>query len=152
MCVLSLQSFLILCDPMDCSPPSSSVHGILQARVLEWVAISSSRAFSQSRGQTCISYISCIGKQILHHCATSEAPIESEELGLVNKILLLWLISEYLARMCFKRTERQIIRKPGLATPNNNFASFLDLSQFSDVETIVCKTDLVQKCKDHLLP
>ena len=91
MCVLSLQSFLILCDPMDCSPPSSSVHGILQARILEWVAISSSRAFSQSRDQTCISYISCIGKHILHHCATSEAPIESEELGLVNKILLLWL-------------------------------------------------------------
>ena len=40
MCVLVTQSRLILCDPMDCSPPGSSVHGILQARILEWVAIS----------------------------------------------------------------------------------------------------------------
>ena len=39
----SLQSCLTLCDPMDSSPPGSSVHGILQARILEWVAISFSR-------------------------------------------------------------------------------------------------------------
>ena len=39
----SLQSRLTLCDPMDCSPPASSVHGILQARILEWVAGPSSR-------------------------------------------------------------------------------------------------------------
>ena len=38
-CVKSLQSCLTLCDPMDCSPPGSSVHGILQARILEWVAM-----------------------------------------------------------------------------------------------------------------
>ena len=37
--IQSLQSFLTLCDPMDCSPPGSSVHGILQARILEWVAM-----------------------------------------------------------------------------------------------------------------
>ena len=37
------------CDPMDCSPPGSSVHGILQARILEWVAISFSRVSSQPR-------------------------------------------------------------------------------------------------------
>ena len=41
--VLVAQSYLTLCDPMDCSPPGSSVHGILQAGTLEWVAISSSR-------------------------------------------------------------------------------------------------------------
>ena len=39
----SIQSCLTLCDPVDCSPPGSFVHGILQARILEWVAISSSR-------------------------------------------------------------------------------------------------------------
>ena len=39
----------ILCDPMDYSPPGSSVHGILQARILEWVAIPSSRGSSQPR-------------------------------------------------------------------------------------------------------
>ena len=38
-CAKSLQWYLTLCDPMDCSPPGSSVHGILQARVLEWTAI-----------------------------------------------------------------------------------------------------------------
>ena len=42
-CVLVFQSCLTLCDPMDCSPPGSSVHGISQARILEWVAIPFSR-------------------------------------------------------------------------------------------------------------
>ena len=41
-----------LCDPTDCSPPGSSVRGILQARILEWVAISFSRGSSQAREQT----------------------------------------------------------------------------------------------------
>ena len=42
--------YLILCDPMDCSAPDSSVHGILQTRILEWVAISSSRGIFQTQG------------------------------------------------------------------------------------------------------
>ena len=67
------QSCLTLCDPMDCSPPGSSVHGILQARILEWVAISYSRGSSWPRDWTWVSCISCIGRQILHHCATWEA-------------------------------------------------------------------------------
>ena len=56
VCAKSLQSCLTLCDPMDCNPPDSSVHGILQARILEWVAISSSRGSSQCREQTCVSW------------------------------------------------------------------------------------------------
>ena len=49
-CLLfSIQSCPALCDPMDCSPPGSSVHGISQARILEWVAISSSRGASSPR-------------------------------------------------------------------------------------------------------
>ena len=51
------QSRLSLCNPMDCSLPGSSIHGILQARILEWVAISYSRGSSQPRDQTRISYI-----------------------------------------------------------------------------------------------
>ena len=43
---LFTQSCLILCDPMDCSPPDFSVHGILQAKILQWVAISFSRGCS----------------------------------------------------------------------------------------------------------
>ena len=51
------QSCLTLCDPMGCSQPGSSVHGILQARILEWVAFPISRGFSQSRDQNRVSPI-----------------------------------------------------------------------------------------------
>ena len=51
------QSCLALCDPMDCSPPGSSIHGIFWARVLEWVAISFSRGSSRPRGWTKVSFI-----------------------------------------------------------------------------------------------
>ena len=52
---------------MDCSPPDSSVHGILQARILEWVAVPSSSGSSQCRDQTHMSYVSCTGRQFLYH-------------------------------------------------------------------------------------
>ena len=57
LCVLVTQFCLTLCDPMDCSPPGSSIHGILQARILEWVAISFSRGSSQPRDWTQVSSI-----------------------------------------------------------------------------------------------
>ena len=49
----SLQSCLTLCDPMDCGPPSSSIYGILQARILKWVAMPSSRGSSWPKDGTC---------------------------------------------------------------------------------------------------
>ena len=52
---LASQSCPTLCDPMDCSPPDSYVHGILQARILEWVAMPSSRGSSQPRDRTQVS-------------------------------------------------------------------------------------------------
>ena len=52
-----------LCDPMDCSLPGSSAHGVLQARILEWVAIPFSRGSSRPRDQT---QVSCIYRQILY--------------------------------------------------------------------------------------
>ena len=55
--VLVTQSCLTLCNPMDYSPPGSSVHGISQTRILEWVPIPFSRGSSQPRDQTCASYI-----------------------------------------------------------------------------------------------
>ena len=55
--VLSAQSCLTLCNPVDCSPPGSSVHGIPQARILEWVAIPFSRGSSPPRDGT---HISCL--------------------------------------------------------------------------------------------
>ena len=64
MCSVTL-SCPTLCSPMDCSPPGSSVLGILQARTLEWVAMPSSRGSSQARDQTDVSSVSCIGRQSL---------------------------------------------------------------------------------------
>ena len=61
------QSCPTLCDPMDCSLPGSSAHGIFQARVQEWVAISFSRRSSWSRDRTCVPCISCTGRWILYH-------------------------------------------------------------------------------------
>ena len=70
---LVTQSCLTLCDPTDCSPWGSSVHGISQARILEWVTLSFSRSY-WPRHQT---HISCIGSQNLYHWATGK-PMESQ--------------------------------------------------------------------------
>ena len=61
------QLYPTLCDPMDYSQPGFSVHGILQARVLRWVAVPFSRGSSQPRDQTHISYVFCIGRWVLFH-------------------------------------------------------------------------------------
>ena len=67
----SLQSCLTLCNPMDCSLPGSSVPGVLQAKILEWVAIPFSRGSSQLRDQTCIS---CIDGWILSPLSQQGSP------------------------------------------------------------------------------
>ena len=72
-CAKSLQSCLTLCDPMDWSLPDPSVHGILQAGILEWVALPSSRGSSQPRDQT---QVSCISGRFFTVWATRE-PIMS---------------------------------------------------------------------------
>ena len=79
-----LQSCPSLCDPIDCNPPGSSVHGVLQAQILEWVAKPSSRGSSQPRNQTHISYISCIGRRFFTTSTTWEA---QEEMCFVLKML-----------------------------------------------------------------
>ena len=66
-CLLSLQSCPTLCDPVDYSLPGSSVHGIFQVRILECLAVPSSRGSSWSRSQTQVSYVSCFGRQALYH-------------------------------------------------------------------------------------
>ena len=57
LCVSVVQLCPTLCDPVDCSPPGSSMHGILQARILEWVAMPSSRGSSPPKDQTSVSHI-----------------------------------------------------------------------------------------------
>ena len=69
-CCLVVNLCPTLLNPMDYSPPRSSVHEISQARILEWIAISFSRGSCQVRDWT---HISCIGTQILYHWATREA-------------------------------------------------------------------------------
>ena len=71
-CCLLTHSCIWLCSPVHCSPPGSSVHGIFQARIVEWVAISFSRGSSQPRDWTCISYT---GRQILYRWATGETSL-----------------------------------------------------------------------------
>ena len=66
------QSCPTYCNAMDCSPPGCSVHGIFQARILEWVAILFFRRSSQPRAHTRVSCIFCTGRQILYHFATWE--------------------------------------------------------------------------------
>ena len=70
------QSCPTLCDPVDCSPPGSSVHGILQARILEWVAISFSRGSFRPKDGT---QVSCIAGRCFNLWATREAqePLQS---------------------------------------------------------------------------
>ena len=65
--VLVTQLCPTLCNPLDCSPPGSSVHDVSQARIQELVVILFSRVSSLPRDQTHISYISCIGKRFLDH-------------------------------------------------------------------------------------
>ena len=60
-CAQSPQSCPTLCDPVDCSPPGYSVHGISQARILEWVVVPSFRRSSQPRDWTPVSYLSRTG-------------------------------------------------------------------------------------------
>ena len=63
---------------MDCCLPGSSVHGISQARILEWVAILFSRVSSQTWDQTCLSFVSFTGRQILYCRATGEAQFKTD--------------------------------------------------------------------------
>ena len=72
VCVLVAQLCLTLCSPMDCSLSGSSVHGILQARTLKWVAISHFRGSSWPRDQTCVS---CFVGGFFTFWATREAPL-----------------------------------------------------------------------------
>ena len=76
-----LQLCLTLCDPMDCSPPGSSLLGIFQARILEWVAIFFSRGSSRPRDRTCVS---CISGRLFTIWATRERGNFLRLVGLIS--------------------------------------------------------------------
>ena len=72
------QLCLSLCDPMDCHLPGSSVYGIFQARILEWVAIPFSRASSRPRGRTLVFRIV---RRILYHRGSPWLGVGSDKVG-----------------------------------------------------------------------
>ena len=75
LCVFqSLRCVWLFVTPMDYSLPGSSVHGIFQARIQEWVAISYSRGSFWPGDWTCVSCLSCICRRILYHCTNWAAP------------------------------------------------------------------------------
>ena len=90
MRVLVTLSCLILCDPMDCRPSGSSVHGILHSRILEWVAIPFSRRSSQPRDQT---QVSCISGRFFTIWATGRTT------GFYGLVLLLLLLLSHFSRV-----------------------------------------------------
>ena len=77
-------SHVRLCNTMSCSPPGSSVQGISQARILEWITISSSRGSSRPREQTHVTCFSRTGRRVLYHWATWEAPIYTVHTHIYN--------------------------------------------------------------------
>ena len=124
VCVKLLQSCLTLWNPMDGSPPSSSVHGTLEARILEWVAIPFFRRSSRTRDRTHVSCVSWIGRQVRYHWATGEAlgctrlsELEPNtfQLNKINAPNLAWILGSVFpfvpVSLCF-------LWLPHLATPN----------------------------------
>ena len=98
VCVCSvIQSCLTLCHPLDCSPTGSSLHGIFQARILEWVAICYSMGSSPPRDRTCIwfSCISCIWQAVslpLHHLGNPLNKLVTDK-----KILTEWFFRAFIS-------------------------------------------------------
>ena len=89
---------LTLCNPMDCSLPGSSVHGIFQVRIPEWVAISSSEESSRLRDQTCVPGI---GKWILYHLSHQGSPDEQWQTPNHNLQILLSLLKSHMTVQFF---------------------------------------------------
>ena len=82
------QSHMTLCDSMDCSLPGSSIYGILQVRILEWVAISFSRRSSQSRDWTQVSHI--IGRWFTIRATKEGMECDELILNIPSNSMILW--------------------------------------------------------------
>ena len=134
LCAKSLQSCLTLCNPMDCSPPGSSAHGILQARILEWVAVSSSRRSSRPRDQTHTSCISCIGRRVLyyqHHLGSPHTVFTLFVFQLRRSDSQLEHVGDLvpqpgieLGSPCIERAESQSLEHQGSPLPHALFLAF----------------------------
>ena len=102
------QSCPTLCDPVDCSPPGSSAHGILQARILEWVAISFSRGSSQLKDWT---QVSCIAGRHFNLWATREAQGNAKECSNYRTIALISHASKVMLKILQARLQQYVNRE-----------------------------------------
>ena len=88
--VLVAHSCLAFCDPMDCNPSGSSVHGILRVRILGWVAIPFSRGSCQTRDWTQVAW-GCVKVKVSQLCPTLSDPMDSTVYGILQARLLEWV-------------------------------------------------------------
>ena len=130
--MLVTQWYATVCDAMHCSPPGSSVHGVFQAMILEWVAISSSSGSSQPRGGTHVSCVFCNGRQVLCHGVTWGAHI-LQQLAiimwyLVSPVLIYLIIgSLYLLALSFNPLSHSPLLPPVFGNHKSDlfFCNFL---------------------------
>ena len=130
-----VQSCLTLCDPMDCSPPGSSAHGILQAGILEWVAMPSSKGSSRPRDPIHVSQVHCLGRQVLYYWATWET--------WTPQIFFIPLVFYLLRSLSSKRCKER-----GFSTPRWNFS---DSGVLNMVENIFKNQKQWWKTRKHPL-
>ena len=103
----ALQSCPTLCDPRDCSPPGSSVRGIIQARILEWVAMPFSRGSSQPGDLTRVSCISCLAGGFLTTSATGEA-LMTQWIPFLAEASLSWVLLPAARRCTWRWTCKRL--------------------------------------------
>ena len=134
-CMLSHFCRVPLCDPMDCSLPVSFVHGISQARILEWVAMPGSRGSSQPRGQTHISCIFCIAGDSLplSYQGSPNKPILTNYF--YSDFLSLYLVSFFLFQDPSQHYSLCLLWLLWAATISQTFHVFDDLENFFDLES-----------------
>ena len=120
---LVAQSCLTLCSPVDCSLPGSSIHGISQARILEWVAMPSSRGSSRPRDQT---QVSCIAGRFFTDWATREALTCSHR----ERILFKGRITRGHGGVWGERQKLGMSRRQEHCSPFEIFASFITVKVF----------------------
>ena len=128
------QLYLTLCDRVDWSQASYSVQEILQARKLKCLAISSSRAYYLTQGSNHISYISCIGRQILNHCVTWEV------------VVVVVVVVQSLSRVRLFHTPRTAAHQASLSIPNSQ-----SLVKLMSIESVMPFNHLIL-CRPLLFP
>ena len=135
------QSCLTLCNPTDCSPSGSSVHGILQARVLEWGAISSSRGAFWPRYWT---WVSCIAGGFFTIWATREAWPHWGRDGNSTSLRAYTPAFAFLLRFGFRFV--LFLIKPGYRVQRGHYLwDIVSDSTFLDFSFITCKMELLFK-------